>query len=535
VSRASAATLAFLRHRRRAHRSPQQRSDRFTGLYTVGLYTAIGAWIGFQALRQSPARGGSSVWLTGGGLARAATVALLLGLLAALRYATWQGPVVFSAPEVHFLLGAPLPRTELVRVRLARGLLLGAAVGAALGLGAFVLLEAELGVAAWPLLAAALLGPAALGALAAALGWLVESSPATARAVLRASPLVLAAAAVAWLGGAVAAKVDPWSGPWGWAVGPLVAAAGGHNPGWPVQAALLAAVTVAAVFAGWLGAGRITLEELERRAGTHAGLGANLFMADPRGAVLLRREAVRGLLVGRRLRLRLRHPRHRWLAVPWRDALSLLRGPGRVGWALVLCGSGALTVAVAPDRKVLAAGAVVAAYLGAAQLVESLRGEADQPDASRQLPWRWGDLMLLHTVTPILTLTAIGLAVAVTAALLGLLPGPALSVALVACLPVAAALVWSAAIAGQRGRLGLDQLLTAATMGELGGPVYLVRWFATGPLVALVVLLLPVLVLQGAAGRPSPRLHAAVGNAASLLITALAVQVVWLRSRHQPD
>src|SRR5215211_7346552 len=69
VSQASAATLAFVRRHRRAHRSPQQRSDRSTGLYTVGLYTAIGAWIGFQALRQSPARGGSSVWLAGGGLA----------------------------------------------------------------------------------------------------------------------------------------------------------------------------------------------------------------------------------------------------------------------------------------------------------------------------------------------------------------------------------------------------------------------------------------------------------------------------------
>jgi len=429
-------------------------------------------------------------------------------------YATWQGPVVFGAPEVHFLLGAPLPRAELVRVRLARGLLLGAAVGAALGLGAFVLLEAELDVPAWPLLAAALLGPAALGALAAALGWLVESSPATARAVLRASPLVLAVAAAAWLGGAAAAKVDPWSGPWGWAVGPLVAAAGGHDP-------------------GWLGAGRINLEELERRAGTHAGLGANMFMADPRGAALLRREAVRGLLGVRRLRLR--HPRHRWLAVPWRDALSLLRAPGRVGWALVLCGSGALTVAVAPDHKVLAAGAVVVAYLGAAQLVEPLRGEADQPDASRQLPWRWGDLMLLHTVTPILALTMIGLAVTVTAALLGLLPGPALGMALAACLPVAAALVWSAAIAGQRGRLGLDQFMTASAMGELGGPMYLARWFATGPLVALGVLLVPVLVLQGAAGRPPPRAQAAITNAASLLVTALAVQGAWLRSRHPSD
>jgi hypothetical protein len=301
VRQASAATLAFLRPPA-AGGAPlaQQRSDRFTGLYTVGRDTAIGAWIGLRALRQRPARGGSSVWLTGGGRTRVATVALLLGLLAALRYATWQGPVGFSAPEVHFLLGAPLPRAELVRVRLARGLLLGAAVGAALGLGAVVLLEAELGVAAWP------------------------------------------------------------------------------------------------------------------------------------------------------LGVRRRHPRHRWLAVPWRDALSLLRAPGRVGWALVLGGSGALAVAVAPGRKVLAAGAVVAAYLGAAQLVEPLRAEADQPDASRQFPWRWGDLLLLHTVTPILTLTMLGLAVAVTAALLGLLPGPALGMALAACLPVAAALVWSAAIAGQR-------------------------------------------------------------------------------------
>ena len=293
VSQASAATLEFVRQRRRAHRLPQQRSDRFTGLYTVGLYSAIGAWLGFQALRQSPTRGGSSTWLTDGGLARVATVALLLGLLAALRYATWQGPVVFSAPDVQFL-SARRPRAELVRIRLARGLLFGAGVGAALGLVAFVLLEAELGVAAWPLLAAALLGPMALGVLAAALGWLVESSSATARAVLRASPVVLAVAAVAWLGGATAATVDPWSGPWGWAVGPLVAAAGGHEPGWPVQAVLLAVIVLAAVLAAWLRAGRITTEELERRAGTRAGLGASLLMGDPRGVALMRHEVVRG-------------------------------------------------------------------------------------------------------------------------------------------------------------------------------------------------------------------------------------------------
>jgi hypothetical protein len=199
----------------------------------------------------------------------------------------------------------------------------------------------------------------------------------------------------------------------------------------------------------------------------------------------------------------------------------------------VLCGSGALAAAVTPGRRLLAAGAVVVAYLGAARLVEPLRGEADQPDASRQLPWRWGDLILLHTVTPILVLTAIGLAVTVALALAGLVPAPALGMA-AACLPVAAALVWSAAIAGQRGRLGLDQFLTASAMGELAGPMYLLRWFATGPLVALAALLGPTLVLQGAAGSPPMRAQAAT-NAASLLVTALAIQGAWLRSRHPPD
>jgi hypothetical protein len=529
---AAAPALAFLRERRRAHRSPQQRSDRFTALYTLALYTAIGVLTGVRVLRQSPARGGSAAWLTGGGLARAGTAALLLTLLAVLRYSTWQGPVVFSAPDVQFLLAAPLPRAELVRGRLARGLLLGAGLGALLGLGAFVLLETELGVPPTPLLAAALLGPAAFGALAAALGWLVESSAWRSRAVLRASPLALAAAVAAALGGSAAATAAPWSGPWGWAAGPLVAAAGGHDPGWPAQAALLAALAAAAVLAAWWSAGRVAVEELDRRAVTRGGLGAAVFMADLRGAALLRRGATQGLLGTRRLRLR--RPRRRWLALPWRDALSLLRAAGRVGWALVLCGGAALAAAVAPDRKALAAAAILAAYLGAAQLVEPLRAEADQPDAGRQLPWRWRDLVLLHTVTPVLALTAIGVAVAALAGLLGLLPGGALGLALAACPPVATALVWSAAIAGQRGRLGPDQFMNAVALGEVGGPVYLLRHLAAGPLLALVVLLPPALLLQAAAGRPPPGAVGAVPAAAFLLAVAIAAQGAWLRGRRPP-
>ena len=167
-------------------------------------------------------------------------MALLLGLLATLRYATWQGPVVFTAPEVQFLLGFAAPRAELVRVRLGRGLLVGAAAGAALGLAAFVLLEAELAVAAWPLLAAALGGLAAFGVLAAALGWLVESSPVTARVVLLASPLVLAAAGPP--GSAIRSRSGPTRGrgrgggrPGRWSLRPGAATPAGpsRRPCWP--------------------------------------------------------------------------------------------------------------------------------------------------------------------------------------------------------------------------------------------------------------------------------------------------------------
>ena len=49
-----------------------------------------------------------------------------------------------------------------------------------------------------------------------------------------------------------------------------------------------------------------------------------------------------------------------------------------------------------------------------------------------------------------------------------------------------------------------------------------------------MALLIPILILQGAIGHPSSSTQAAT-NAASLLVTALAVQGAWLRSRHPPD
>ena len=525
--------LAYVRGRRHAHRPPGQRSDRFTNAYGVGLYLVVALVIAFRLLRQSPARGTTAVWLVDRGIARAGAAALLLGLLAALRYATWQGPVVFHPPEVQWLLGAPLARAGLVRSRLARGLVAGAATGLLLGLGAFVLLEAELGVAAGPLLAAALLGPAAFGLLAAALGGLVERSPAATRAVLRLSPLALAAAAALALapGGAAGARAVLWSGPWGWAVGPLAAAAGASVPGWSAQAALLAAATVAALLAAWVRAGTVAVEELARRAAARSGLAANLYNLDARGTALVRRRSARTLLG--LARVRLPRPRWRWLAVPWRDALSTLRVPARLGWAAALAGAAVLGVAAEPDRRVLVAAAILAGYLAAAQLAEPLRAEADQPDASRQLPWTWSDLLLLHCVVPALGLAAIAAAATGLAWALGLLHGAALWLALAGCPLAAAVLVAVAAIAGQRGRLSPGTLTTAYGLGELGGPTYLLGWVAGGPLLAELALGIPAAVLVGAARRPAA-LQSAATAAAVLLLTALAAALGYLHSRPAP-
>jgi hypothetical protein len=524
--------LAHARARRRAHRPPGQRSDRFTNAYGAALYLVIGVVIAFRLLRQSPARGATAVWLLDGGIARAGAAALLLGLLASLRYATWQGPVVFRGPDVQWLLGAPLSRAELVRMRLARGLVVGAGVGLLLGLGAFVLLEAELGVAAWPLLAAAL-GPCALGLLAAALGWLVERSLTATRAVLRASPLALAAAAVVALapGGVATARAVLWSGPWGWAIGPMAAAAGAGVPGWPVQAALLAAVTATAVGVAWARAGAVAVEELARRASARSGLAANLYNLDARGAALVRRQSARSLLGVHRLRLP--RPRWRWLAVPWRDALAVLRLPSRLGWTTVLAGAGVLAAAAEPDRVTVLAAAILAAYLAAAQLVEPLRAEVDQPDAGRQLPWTWGELLLLHCLVPALALAAIGAAATGLAWGLGLVHGAAAWLALAGCLPAAAVLVGAAAIAGQRGRLSPGTLATAYGLGEFGGPTYLLTWIAAGPLLAEVALGIPAAVLRGAADQPSD-LQDAAGSAAILLLGVLLAEVAYLRGRRAP-
>jgi hypothetical protein len=175
------------------------------------------------------------------------------------------------------------------------------------------------------------------------------------------------------------------------------------------------------------------------------------------------------------------------------------------------------------------AASVVAGYAAATRLVEPLRLEADQPDAHHVLPWRWGDLLLLHRAVPVLSLTVLGVLAVSAASLAGLLPAAAAWSALALCPLVSATFVLSAVIAGQRSPFPIELLLLG---GDVGAVVLLV-WLVTGPILAGVALILPVSIMHRAAADGS--LVEATGTAAAVLVVTLLAAVAYLRSRRQPE
>jgi hypothetical protein len=242
-----------------------------------------------------------------------------------------------------------------------------------------------------------------------------------------------------------------------------------------------------------------------------------------RGVALLRQQATRALLGVRHVRLR--RPRARWLAIPWRDALAMLRAPGRLGWAAALAAGAVLAVAAAPSRRGLVTLAVLAGYLAAGRLVESIRVETDQPDAHYQLSWRYGNLMLLHCLLPAAVLATLGILLVVAAWLAGLLPTAALGLALAGGPAAAAVLVLAAAIAGRRGRVPVELLL----LGDVGG-IALLLWIMTGPLLAATLLGIPIALLRAA---PTPQ--AAIPAVTVWLALVVLAESAWLRTRKPPS
>ncbi len=312
--------------------------------------------------------------------------AVALVILAVIRYSTLQGFVSYSEADCVFLLAAPVPRRELILPRLRRAAIAMATGGAIVGaLATVATAGTDAGAVA---IAEGVAAGAALGVILVAAGWHVQrlrgASAWVTRLTLPALGLVALLALADRMGGA-AHLAALWSGPWGWGLLPLGASDWASG-----LAGLLLLCALAA--AGWISvrrsAGDAAIEGFLIRAHTRSQVIAGLYALDSRSVVLAARQPW-----GQRWRsfLRIRPPRWSVLVVPWHGLLVLLRSPMRLGWAVVLAGTGALLLGVQPGRTGTSWAGAVALYLSASALVEPLRLEVDATATSAiLLPWAFG-------------------------------------------------------------------------------------------------------------------------------------------------
>jgi hypothetical protein len=544
-------TLALLRHMRRAHLREQAGNVAFAAYAAVlCLFIYGGAllpWL--RSLSHGQPQSPDAV----AALAAAppALVALqLLLVLAVLRDALWRGPVTVPAPTAGWLLSLPLDRGRLLRPRfrfsVALGIILGALAGAAQGLAlAAAGLAHTRGLMAlvlWGALGGALLGLAAVGAAV-----LVERYPVGEKAVRIAGPIV-ALVSLALVGQAVLAwyrdvpawvsTVELWSGPWGWASQPLVAAAGGSAAsaagasgplgasgvvsasGAVVALLPLALLAVALVVVGDRLAPGISGAALRARARAVQSFTAAVVTMNPRTAA----EVVRSTRVRRR-RVRLPLPKRPAWTIVWRDATGLLRAPSRLAWAVLLLATGFVLGAMSTHAKLypslaLLAGALVAGYLAVAQLLEPARLDADDPRRAGHLPYRFDRLALRHLVLPLV------LAGVLAEAAVAVLAGVTGSWTLLAVPPLALpALVAAALVSAYRGPVPASIQLGADTPLGNTGLLQVAGWYAAGPLTATILLLPPAHAVIGRTPAPETLLNYVLwGLAVAALLTFWAVR-----------
>jgi Family of unknown function (DUF6297) len=491
--------LALLRELRRGQGRKQAANAAFWAYLAVILLLVYGGSLvaaAVRALRHPPPAGPSTQHVLHAAPAGLAALALVL-LLVLLRDALWRGPVTLPRPAVDWLLGTPVDRGALLRPRFRRSAALAAVAGAAVGIVPAAA-GVELGLGGrgaggvLRLTGASMLGTALLFAAATGAAALVERSAAAARGLRRATPV--AAAAVAALAGlaawaalgrppAVLSAVALWSGPWGWAAQPAVAAAGGSAPLWPAAVAGLAVAAAGLLAAGLRAAPGVPGAALRSRAATLGAMSAAVVSMDSRGVALAYSEKS----AARRARLRLRPPRRAQLIIVWRDLVAMLRAPSRLGGAVALAVAGVGLVAVArhgAQVSLVPVGCGLAlGYLAAAWLCEGARQDADDTRRSVHLPYSFGSLAWRHGVAPCLVLAVVAGAPAVA---LSLAAGEGrLLVVLAVTIP---ALVGGALVNVYRGQFPPDLFSGVETPMGNTAALSVVFWYAWGPILAIAPL-----------------------------------------------
>lgn len=527
VPDSTGATFALLRRLRRGHGRKQAANAAYWAYLAAVIVVSYGGSLivtAYRALRHPPPPTAAAPQLLHAAPAALTALALLV-FLVLLRDALWRGPVTVPQATADWLLGTPVARRRLLRPRFrgsAAGTLLAGLVAGIVPAAALVALGLG-GRSDGQVLRLAGISMVSMGllfALATGLAGLIERYPGTGRWVRVATPVTLAAAVLlaglaAWAGlgrlpSAVAAVVL-WSGPWGWAAQPVMAAAGhaaaGHAtagpavaanpaPWWPLALGLLAAAALAALACADRAAAGVPAAALRARARTLGAMSAAALSMNTR-AVATAYTAAGGT---RRARFRLPPPRRRELVLLWRDLLALLRSPARLVSAALVALLAAALIGVAghgrPVSLVLVGCGVSLGYLAAAWLCEGARLDADDPRRSVPLPMRFESLAWWHAAVPCLVLlAAVGVPAAVACAVAGDLRPLAL---LVVTIPV---LVTGALVNVFRGSFSPSMLVGADTPVGNTAALSIVFWYAWGTVLAV----LPMTVLIASAlGSPSP-------------------------------
>jgi len=528
VPDSTAATFALLRELRRGRGRKQAASAAYWAYLAAIIVVSYGGSLivtAYRALHHPPPVTAAAPRLMNAAPAALTALALLV-FLVLLRDALWRGPVTVPQATADWLLGTPVSRRRLLRPRFrwaaAGALLAGAVAGivpaatlVALGLGG------PSGSYVLHLAGAAMVSMGLLFVLATGLGALIERYPAAGRRVRAATPVVLGAAILlgglaAWAGfgqlPSAVASVLLWSGPWGWAAQPVIAAvghavpvslAGIPDPWWPLALVLLAGTALAALACADRAVAAVPAAALRARARTLGAMSAAALSMNTRGVAT----AYTGAGT-RRARFRLPPPRRRELVLLWRDLLALLRSPARLVSAVLLALLAAALAAVAghgrPVSLVLVGCALSLGYLAAAWLCEGARLDADDPRRSAQLPFRYESLAWWHAAVPCLVLLA---AAGVPAAVAGLVSGDLRPlILLVVTIPV---LVGGALVNVFRGSFSPALFVGADTPVGNTAALSIVFWYAWGTVLAV----LPMTVLVSSAlGSPGagPLLRALV-------------------------
>jgi len=490
------ARIAAVRSWWRVRRPGPTLGKRLDTIYMVAISTAI-----FGALLYSTASSALGAWLTPTTMPEWGPAVALVALVGVARWGTWQGPVVFAAPDVGFLLGAPLARRALAMRPLTRALCVAAGAAAVVAGVALVGLAGDgRGVDAAP--AAGLVGGVGLvGVLGVAAAARVQCSARWSRAAAIAVPASVAIGAalvVMASAGATGRRIVLWSGPWGWAVQPV---AGATTAAALLALGLLVAAAAVAVAAAARGFEPCPTERHAVRAEARSGAVASAWALDARTARLSLRQAAGPARA--RARHRLRAPGRPALAVPWRDATSALRAPQRTVGCAALAAAAAVVAIAAADHPAAEVLAALGTYVAASIMLEPLRQEIDQPNASRVLlrrPFGW--TLLGHVAVPIVVLATgaavAGLGVAVAGALAD--RGGAIAVTAVAVVP---AVVLCAALSSRRGGRLPVSVLALGTTGDPSGGGIVIAWLLAWPAGAVALSALPLIFVARASALAS--------------------------------